>query len=172
MFIGEGPGFHEDQQARPFVGQAGKFLEEMLASIGLSRPDVYITNVVKCRPPGNRDPLPGEVEACRPYLLRQIELIDPLLIVTLGRFSLAWFFPRDSIGKVHGSLRRLGNRCFFHLYHPAAALHAGNLRETIEDDFSKIPGALEKARALATDNAGAAPVGSAAQSPSEQMKLF
>jgi len=174
MFVGEGPGFHEDQQARPFVGPAGKFLDELLASIGTSRSNVYITNVLKCRPPGNRDPLPNEVEACRPYLLRQIELINPRLIVTLGRFSLAWFFPRDSIGKVHGSLRRLGNRCFFHVYHPAAALHAGNLRKVIQDDFAKIPAALEKARTLTAENADATaePVGAAARSSVEQMKLF
>lgn len=176
MFIGEGPGFHEDQQGRPFVGQAGKFLDELLASIGLSRADVFIANVVKCRPPNNRDPLPEEVDACRPYLLRQIDLINPLLIVTLGRFSLGWFFPGDSIGRVHGSLRRLDERFYFHLYHPAAALHAGNLRKTIEDDFSKIPAALDKVRGLSagSDEGIAEPVaaGIAAEPGAEQMKLF
>jgi uracil-DNA glycosylase family 4 len=146
MFIGEGPGFHEDQQGRPFVGAAGKFLDELLSSIGHQRSSVYIANVLKCRPPGNRDPLPNEVEACRKYLLRQIELIDPKLIVTLGRFSMAWFFPKDSISKVHGTLRKLGNRHYYHVYHPAAALHAGNLRKVIQEDFAKIPAALEKVR--------------------------
>lgn len=170
MFIGEGPGFHEDQQGRPFVGAAGKFLDEMLNSIGLQRSDVYITNVLKCRPPNNRDPVPEEVEACRGYLLRQIELINPRLIVTLGRFSLAWFFPRDSISKVHGSLRRLGERHFMHLYHPAAALHAGNLRKTITEDFLKIPAALAKARE-AREPVGAA-TAAAAEPPAAQGRLF
>ncbi len=146
MFVGEGPGFHEDQQGRPFIGAAGKFLDELLRSINLTRSDVYICNVVKCRPPGNRDPLPEEVDACRPFLLRQIELINPKLIVTLGRFSLSWFFPRDAIGKVRGSLRQMGGRHYYHVYHPAAALHNGNLRQVIEDDFSKIPQALEELR--------------------------
>ncbi len=146
MFVGEGPGFHEDQQARPFVGPAGKLLEELLASAGLRRSDVYITNVVKCRPPNNRDPLPSEIEACRKYLSLQIQTIDPKLIVTLGRYSLAWFFPRDSISKVHGHLRRQNGMHYLHMYHPAAALHAGNLRKTIEDDFRRIPQALEKIR--------------------------
>ena len=146
MFVGEGPGFHEDQQARPFVGPAGKLLEELLGSAGLRRSDVYITNVVKCRPPNNRDPLPAEIEASRKYLRLQIEKIDPKLIVTLGRYSLAWFFPRDSISKVHGHLRRQNGMHYLHMYHPAAALHAGNLRKTIEDDFRRIPQALEKIR--------------------------
>jgi DNA polymerase len=170
MFVGEGPGFHEDQQARPFVGAAGKFLDEMLASIGLQRSEVYITNVLKCRPPGNRDPLPNEVEACRNYLLQQIELLNPRLIVTLGRFSLSWFFPRDSISKVHGSLRRLGDRHFMHLYHPAAALHAGNLRRVIEEDFSKIPAALrkvEESRELAMAGTRAS-----AEPQAEQIRMF
>src|SRR3990172_8145489 len=146
MFVGEGPGFYEDQQGRPFVGPAGRFLEELLASIGLRREQVYITNVIKCRPPNNRDPLPYEVEACRKYLQRQMEIIQPRLIVTLGRYSLAWFFPRDSISKVHGSLREREGTYYMHMYHPAAALHAGNLRKVIEDDFRKIPPALDKAR--------------------------
>ncbi len=146
MFVGEGPGFHEDQQARPFVGPAGKFLEELLASIRLTRKDVYITNVVKCRPPQNRDPFPTEIEACRKHLERQIQLIKPRLIVTLGRYSLAWFYPRDSISKVHGHIRQRDSTYFIHMYHPAAALHAGNLRAVIIEDFRSIPLALEKAR--------------------------
>lgn len=144
MFVGEGPGFHEDQKGEPFVGAAGKFLDEMLASVGLTRADVYITNVLKCRPPNNRDPLPEEAEACRKYLERQIELISPKLIVTLGRHSLNWFFPGTPISKVHGQLRRLEDQHYMHLYHPAAALHAGNLRKTLLDDFALIPAAIAK----------------------------
>ncbi|MEX0681851.1 MAG: uracil-DNA glycosylase [Dehalococcoidia bacterium] len=166
MFVGEGPGFHEDQQGRPFVGPAGRFLEELLGSIGLSRSDVYIANVVKCRPPGNRDPLPNEIDSCRPYLLRQIELIDPKLIVTLGRFSLSFFFPQSSISKMHGHLQQLNDRHYFHLYHPAAALHAGNLRQVIQQDFAKIPQALDKVRERQ-------PVAvAAAEPPVEQGRLF
>jgi len=165
MFVGEGPGFHEDQQARPFVGPAGKLLDELLASAGLRRSDVYITNVVKCRPPNNRDPLPAEIEACRKYLSLQIQTIDPKLIVTLGRYSLAWFFPRDSISKVHGHLRRQNGMHYLHMYHPAAALHAGNLRKTIEDDFRRIPQALQKVRQAEQ------PVAVAEPTP-DQMRLF
>jgi DNA polymerase len=177
MFVGEGPGFNEDQQGRPFVGAAGKFLDELLLSIGTQRSEVYITNVLKCRPPNNRDPLPNEVEACRKYLLRQIELIKPRLIVTLGRFSLAWFFPRDSIGKAHGQLRRLGDQHFYHVYHPAAALHAGNLRKVIQEDFARIPAALAKAHeAQAQAVAVAVAVGTARSAvtdpPPEQMRLL
>jgi uracil-DNA glycosylase len=165
MFVGEGPGFHEDQQARPFVGPAGRLLEDLLASAGLRRSDVYITNVVKCRPPNNRDPLPAEVDACRAYLEQQIAFIQPKLIVTLGRYSLSWFFPRDSISKVHGHLRRQNDTYYLHMYHPAAALHAGNLRKTIEDDFRKIPQALEKIRQAEQPALVAAPA-------TEQMRLF
>lgn len=166
MFVGEGPGFYEDQQARPFVGPAGRFLEELLASIGLTRDSVYITNVVKCRPPENRDPLPTEIEACRKYLQRQIELIKPKLIVTLGRYSLAWFFPRDSISKVHGQLRQKDGIHFLHIYHPAAALHAANLRSVIIEDFRKIPQALERAR-RSSGSLQPAP-----EPAAEQMRLF
>ncbi len=165
MLVGEGPGFYEDQQARPFVGPAGRFLEELLASVGLSRREVYITNVVKCRPPDNRDPLPGEIEACRKYLQRQIELIRPRVIVTLGRYSLAWFFPKDTISKVHGHLRQRDGTYLLHMYHPAAALHAGNLRKTILEDFKRVPVALEKARAAAEPPPTADP-------SAEQMRLF
>jgi uracil-DNA glycosylase family 4 len=165
MFVGEGPGFHEDQQARPFVGPAGRLLEEFLLSGGLRRNDVYITNVVKCRPPNNRDPMPTEIDACRSHLEQQIGFIKPKLIVTLGRYSLAWFFPRDSISKVHGHLRRQNGTYFLHMYHPAAALHAGNLRKTIEDDFRKIPQALEKIRQ-------AQQPALVAEAATEQMRLF
>ena len=168
MFVGEGPGFHEDQQARPFVGAAGKLPRRAACRLaGLRRTDVYITNVVKCRPPNNRDPLPTEIDACRAYLEQQIAFIKPKLIVTLGRYSLAWFFPRDSISKVHGHLRRQNGTYFLHMYHPAAALHAGNLRKTIEDDFRKIPHAL----ARRSSEAGAAGW-LVAEPATEQMRLF
>ena len=139
MFIGEGPGYNEDQQGRPFVGQAGKFLEQRLTSIGLNRNQVYICNVVKCRPPANRDPLPLEIETCRPWLDQQIEMINPKVIITLGRYSLARFFPNETISKIHGKVLKLDQRACIAMYHPAAALHQPNLRKAIEEDFKKIP---------------------------------
>jgi len=139
MFIGEGPGFHEDRQARPFVGAAGKFLEELLASIGMTREQVYITNVIKCRPPGNRDPLPVELSACEPYLERQIQLIKPKVIVTLGRFSMYRYFPGASISKIHGQPKRVGNVLVVPMFHPAAALHQPKWRPLVESDFKKLP---------------------------------
>lgn len=142
MFIGEGPGFHEDQQGRPFVGPAGKYLEQLLASIGMRRDQVFIANVVKCRPPNNRDPLPGEITACRSYLDRQIELLQPKVIVTLGRFSLAQFFPNESISRAHGKPRSWNGHTVMPMYHPAAALHQGSMRGAIEEDFRKLPEVL------------------------------
>ena len=142
VFIGEGPGFYEDQQALPFVGPAGKFLDELLASIGLRRADVFICNVLKCRPPDNRDPLPGEIAACKPWLDAQIEIIKPKVIVTLGRFSMSRYFPGQSIGKIHGQSRKLGDVIVVPMYHPAAALHQASLRRTIEQDFQKLPAVL------------------------------
>ena len=139
MLIGEGPGWHEDQQGRPFVGAAGKFLNELLAIAGLKREDVFITNVVKCRPPGNRDPMPDEIAACAPYLDRQIAAIDPDVIVTLGRFSMARWFPGERISKIHGQPKRDGSRLIVPMYHPAAALHQSALRGAIEEDFAKLP---------------------------------
>ncbi len=139
LFIGEAPGWHEDQQGRPFVGAAGAFLDELLSSIGLKRNEVYIANVIKCRPPGNRDPLPVEIQACRRWLDRQIEIICPRMIVTLGRFSLARYFPGESIGRVHGQERSEGNIIYYPMYHPAAALHRGSLRSVIEEDMLRIP---------------------------------
>lgn len=144
VFIGEGPGFHEDQQARPFVGQAGKFLDELLASIGLNRNDVYICNVIKCRPPNNRDPLSGEIEACAPWLEQQLETINPKVVVTLGRYSMNRYFPGQSIGRIHGQPRRVNDVLIVPMYHPAAALHQASLRRTIQDDFKKLPTILEQ----------------------------
>jgi DNA polymerase len=145
VFIGEGPGFYEDQQARPFVGAAGKFLDELLASISLKRSDVFICNVLKCRPPGNRDPLPGETAACKPWLDQQIDVIKPKVIVTLGRFSMTRYFPGQSISKIHGQPRELDGVTIVPMYHPAAALHQGSLRRTIEYDFLKLPAILQEA---------------------------
>lgn len=139
MFIGEAPGWHEDQQGRPFVGPAGKFLDELLASIQLDRSQVYITNVIKTRPPGNRDPLPQEITNCRSWLDSQIEMIRPRIIVTLGRYSMALFFPGKSIGQIHGTAEKRDGIIYYAMYHPAAALHQRNLREVIEADMRRIP---------------------------------
>lgn len=144
MFIGEAPGFHEDRQGRPFVGAAGQYLDELLAGIGLKRAEVYITNVVKCRPPGNRDPEPNEIEACRPYLDRQIELIRPRLVITLGRFSMQRYFPGASISRIHGQPKRVGNVIFYPMFHPAAALHQPKWRSIVEEDMGRIPELLAR----------------------------
>ena len=146
MFIGEGPGYHEDRLGRPFVGAAGKFLDDLLSSIGLTREQVFIANMVKCRPPQNRDPLPAEVSACNKYLERQIELVDPELIVTLGRFSLARFFPGESVSRARGKVRRKDGRAIYPIMHPAAGLHRQQFRPGIVEDFKGIPGALEEIR--------------------------
>ncbi|MBL8130089.1 MAG: uracil-DNA glycosylase [Chloroflexia bacterium] len=147
MFIGEAPGWNEDQQGRPFVGAAGKFLEELLAAAGLKRSEVFITNVVKSRPPGNRDPLPDEIAACAPFLQRQIDAIDPDVIVTLGRFSMAKWFPGERISRIHGQPKRDGKRLIVPMYHPAAALHQQALKATILEDFAKLPRILADAEA-------------------------
>ncbi|MEE8619973.1 MAG: uracil-DNA glycosylase [Dehalococcoidia bacterium] len=151
LLIGEAPGWHEDQQGRPFVGPAGQFLDQLLASIGLHREEVYIANVIKCRPPQNRDPLPAEIQSCRKWLDRQIEMIQPQVIVTLGRYSLAQYFPNQSIGKIHGKPRKLGDVIYYPMYHPAAALHQGSLRKTIETDMLKIPQILARGEELPPD---------------------
>lgn len=146
MLIGEGPGQREDATGRPFVGAAGKFLEELLAAIKLTRNEVFIGNVVKCRPPGNRDPFPDEIETCTSfYLFAQIKLIAPKLIVTLGRHSMRLFLPEDfQISKVHGKPFRRRGQVYLPLYHPAAALYQSNLRETLITDFKRIPAILKK----------------------------
>ncbi len=149
MFIGEAPGFHEDQQGRPFVGAAGQFLEELLASIDLNREEVYITNVIKCRPPGNRDPLPEEIAACKPYLERQITVIQPKIIVTLGRFSMARAFPKARISQVHGQPRKIDDIIYYPMYHPAAALHQPSLRQTVVDDMRRIPDIITQMQHIA-----------------------
>ncbi|NLE43482.1 MAG: uracil-DNA glycosylase [Chloroflexi bacterium] len=143
MFIGEAPGFHEDQQGRPFVGAAGQFLDELLARIGYARESVYIANVIKCRPPGNRDPLPEEMEACKSFLDRQIVLIQPKIIVTLGRFSMARVFPNARISVIHGQAHKVDGIIYYPMYHPAAALHQPSLRRVLEEDVERIPDLLK-----------------------------
>jgi len=143
MFIGEAPGFHEDREGRPFVGQAGQFLNQLLGSIGLKRQEVYITNVIKSRPPENRDPLPVELTACRPWLDKQLELIKPKIIITLGRYSMGMFFPGKTISKIHGQAEKCGAYTCFPVYHPAAALHQNSLRAVIEADMLKVPKIIE-----------------------------
>src|SRR5262245_24836579 len=144
MFVGEGPGFYEDQQGRPFVGASGKLLDELLTSIGLDRRKVFIANVVKCRPPNNRDPQPDEIEACDTWLQEQIAIIDPKVIVTLGRHSMQRYFAGEAIGRLHGQPRRKGDRIIVPMYHPAAALRQGSLRAVIQADFSKLPDFLAR----------------------------
>ena len=171
MFIGEGPGAQEDAQGRPFVGAAGGFLEELLRSIGLTRRQVYIANMVKCRPPQNRDPLPEEMGACSKYLNRQIELIDPLLIVTLGRFSLSRFFPGEGITRARGRLRERDGRRIYPIMHPAAALYRQEMRGLIVEDFKRIPDILEQARQGPVTLPSTLPEPAAAP-PTEQLNLL
>lgn len=144
MFIGEAPGQREDELGRPFVGPAGEFLNELLSSIGLKREEVYISNVVKYRPPGNREPTPEEKEQCLPWLKLEIAIIKPKVVVPLGRHALGHFFPKHSITKVHGEHQKLGNAItVFPIYHPAAALHNGGLRTALETDFLKLKAFLD-----------------------------
>jgi uracil-DNA glycosylase len=148
MFVGEAPGFHEDQQGVPFVGQAGKLLDRLLEGIGLTRADVFVANVLKCRPPGNRDPLPDEIAACEPHLFRQIELIEPAVVATLGNFATKLLSGRPAgITRVHGQEQEvtLGTRSvlLYPLYHPAAALYTPSMLKVLEDDFARIPHLLE-----------------------------
>ena len=175
MFIGEGPGFHEDRQGRPFVGPAGQLLEGLLASIGTNRDEVFIANMVKCRPPDNRDPQPPEIAACSKYLDRQIELVNPKIIVTLGRFSLGRFFPGESITRARGKIREKDGRYVFPVMHPAAALRRPELRATMVEDFRAIAAALEDYREPAprpsTDESSSA-VADTQASGLAQMDLF
>ncbi|MBI2798118.1 uracil-DNA glycosylase [Candidatus Saccharibacteria bacterium] len=144
MFVGEAPGAEEDKQSRPFVGASGKFLESMLETIDRSRQDVFITNIVKFRPPNNRDPSREEIQACLPYLLAQIKVIDPKLIVFLGRHSMNVFFPELRISQAHGQPVKRSGRVFLPLYHPAAALYNGSMRAILQEDFGRIPAILRK----------------------------
>lgn len=149
LFIGEAPGFHEDQRGHPFVGAAGNLLNDLLASVGIERSQVFITNLVKCRPPGNRDPLPDEISTCTSnYLDRQIALINPRMIVAIGRYSMARYFPGEKIMKIHGQPKRADGRIYFPMVHPAAALHQPAFMEHVKDDIKKIPALLEEAKAM------------------------
>lgn len=182
MFVGEAPGFYEDRQGEPFVGAAGKLLTELLQSIGLERADIYIANVIKCRPPNNRDPLPDEIDTCKPFLLQQIELIQPKLVCTLGNFATQTLLERKvGITKVRGQVIRLENFVVFPLLHPAAALHQGNLRVPLKEDFQKLKAVLEEMSSIPTlPNASASPTlspskESSKETPAEpptQMSLF
>lgn len=143
-FIGEGPGYHENEQGRPFVGSAGQLLTELLRSIGLERRAVWITNVVRCRPPDNRDPMPEEIGACESFTKRQLAILQPKVIVTLGRHAMGRFLPGESISRVHGQPRRSGEYIVFPMYHPAAALHQPSLKQQLVDDFRKLSDFLER----------------------------
>jgi uracil-DNA glycosylase len=168
MLIGEGPGFYENEQGRPFVGAAGKYLDELLKIGGLKREDVFITNVVKCRPPGNRDPMPEELVACGDFLERQIEAINPQVIITLGRFSMARFMPNARISDVHGVSTLSKGRLIVAMYHPAAALHQPGLKSSIEKDFSHLPEWLKQTQRVGPKNVIDAPVEKSATPPPEQ----
>ncbi|MDW7982080.1 MAG: uracil-DNA glycosylase [Thermomicrobium sp.] len=167
MVIGEAPGYHEDRQGRPFVGAAGQFLNELLGRAGLRREEVFITNVVKCRPPGNRDPLPDEIASCAPYLEAQLAAIRPRVIVTLGRYSMARWFPNEKISRVHGQARRVGEYVVVPMYHPAAALHQPALKELVEKDFDQLGEILRRVRAEARP-----PTDEAPEERPHQMRLF
>src|SRR5260370_24938910 len=152
MFIGEGPGFHEDKQGRPFVGPAGQLLYELLASINLKPAEVFITNVVKCRPPGNRDPLPAEINACDDYLERQLAAINPQVIVTLGRYSMAKVFGSEKISVVHGRARKSDGRIFISMYHPAAVRPPQKLQQNTRPEFKKSPFVIAAVRPLSAES--------------------
>lgn len=172
MLIGEGPGFHEDQQGRPFVGPSGQFLNELLAMAGYRREEVFITNVIKCRPPGNRDPLPDEIAACAHHLDRQIELINPKVIITLGRYSMAKFFPGAKISAIHGQARRVNGRTVVAMFHPAAALHQPALRSAIEEDFRRLREIVRQAEQSAEPAPQPAKRPDSPASAGEQLSLF
>lgn len=172
MLIGEGPGFYENEQGRPFVGASGQFLDQLLAQAGLDRAAVWIGNVVKCRPPANRDPQPAELASCDEYLERQIQAINPSIIITLGRYSMGKFMPGAKISTVHGQMRRLGGRYVIAMFHPAAALHQASLKPAILADFAKLPELLVEAR---TGLGRSAPEAAQEEKPREdpkQLNLF
>ena len=173
MCIGEGPGQHENEQGKPFVGQAGKFLDELLASGGLKREEVFITNVVKCRPPSNRDPEPRELAACRVYLDEQIALINPEIIVTLGRFSMARFIEGGRISQIHGRAHTVVGRTIITMYHPAAALHQPALRGDLIKDFAHLKTFLNKDKELELSTPQTAAPAKVDDAPEpEQLSLF
>ena len=175
MFVGEAPGFHEDQQGLPFVGQAGKLLDRLLDGIGLTRADVYVGNIIKCRPPGNRDPVPDEIAACEPHLFRQIELIEPKLVATLGNFATKLLSGRPAgITRVHGHEQEvtLGSRTvlLYPLYHPAAALYTPSMLKVLEEDFRRLPALIERQAVPAAEEERV--LVAAASEPAVQLDLF
>jgi uracil-DNA glycosylase len=177
MFVGEAPGFHEDQQGVPFVGQAGKLLERLLEGIGLTRADVFVANVLKCRPPGNRDPMPEEIAACEPHLFHQIELIEPTLVATLGNFATKLLSGKPAgITRVHGYEQEvtLGTRSvlLYPIYHPAAALYTPSMLKVLEEDFARIPDLLERATAPPAEVAPEADAPAVPEQPAVQLGLF
>jgi DNA polymerase len=172
MFIGEAPGFHEDRQGRPFVGAAGQFLEELLALAGLRRSDVFIANVIKHRPPDNRDPEPDEIAACSQFLERQIAALNPLVIVTLGRFSMARWFPGEKISRIHGQPRWIDGRLIVPMMHPAAALHQPQYRALIEADFRRLPEFIAQAEARSVHSAAPAAPEKPDDPDVQQLSLF
>ena len=177
MFVGEAPGFHEDQQGFPFVGQAGKLLDKLLAGIGLTREDVYVANVLKCRPPGNRDPMPDEIEACESYLFRQVELIEPQVVATLGNFATKLLSGRPTgITRVHGQEQEvtLGGRSvlLYPLYHPAAALYTPAMLKVLEEDFARLPVLMSRVLVESTSPEPRGPEPLAAAEPAVQLGLF
>lgn len=168
MFIGEGPGQQEDEQGLPFVGRSGQYLEELLHMVGLSRQQVYIANVVKCRPPNNRDPLPEEIEACKAYLDQQVEIINPILVATLGRFSMARYFPGGKITQIHGSPKYADGRIYFPLFHPAAVLRNPDLRPLMEADFKQMMVLVKQAK----DSPQEKKADDSSPPPPKQLSLF
>lgn len=174
LFIGEGPGQQEDRQGRPFVGPAGQFLDELLTSINLRRSDVFITNVVKCRPPNNRDPEPEEIAACNDYLDRQIAALNPRVIVTLGRYSMTKFFGGEKISAIHGRARKKDGYICIAMYHPAAGLHQTSLKDVIRQDFKKIPLIIAEAERMAAEapTRTVEPLKPREEPPPQQLSLF
>lgn len=172
MFVGEAPGFHEDQQGLPFVGASGKYLEQLLELIDLTRKDVFITNIVRCRPPQNRDPERLEIETCEPYLDQQIALIQPRIIATLGRYSMAKFFPDGKISKIHGVPKKEEGRLYYPLFHPAAVLRNPALREPMEEDFKRMKKLLEELRAAEPAKDDDAPPPPPPPEKPQQLSLF
>lgn len=172
MFIGEGPGEQEDRKGLPFVGRSGEYLNTLLKLIGLSRDQVFIANVVKHRPPNNRDPMTDEILACKPYLDAQIDIINPLVIVTLGRYSMARYFPDGKISRIHGQPRYDDGRAFYPLFHPAAVLRNPDLRPDMEKDFKAIPGIVDKVKTERAAAPKTAPVEEKPPEPPKQLKLF
>ena len=172
LLIGEGPGFNEDRTGRPFVGASGKFLGQLLGLAGLRREDVFITNIVKCRPPNNRDPRPDEIEACRKWLDTQIQLINPDVIVTLGRHSMNKFIPGATITRIHGDPREIDGRTVVPMFHPAAALHQERYRSLIQADFEKLPAILADAERRARTAAPPPEPAPVPAPPAEQGRLL